>query len=143
NGRAAVAGVGGGWWAEDGVGGEVVRVDGPGGHDEGREGEEGLGHWVSSDAKEAPCGRRHGPPRRYPGGGRGGKANPLPAFLRDGRTAFGAVGVQLDVVSPFLGDRGFVVDRLDGAFGDARLAVQAIHRVDVQHLLAFVEAVHR
>src|SRR5258708_6744113 len=54
-----------------------------------------------------------------------------------------ALGVEGVVGLPFLRDGGFVEDRLNRAFRHAGLAVDAVVRVDVQHLLALVEALHR
>src|SRR5256885_2052344 len=74
----------------------------------------------------------------------------LRAFL--GRLLFGDVagvlerrrllGVQLDVARPLSRGVGLGEDRLDRALGDARLAVDAVVRVDVEHLLVHVEALH-
>src|SRR5437879_1346601 len=55
----------------------------------------------------------------------------------DLRTMSDHFRVQGDVLTPFFGDVVFVVNRPDGALGDARLAVDAMVRVDVQHLLPF------
>src|SRR5262249_4910698 len=64
-------------------------------------------------------------------------------LLRDDRVATRALGIEGDVVPPFLRDGSFVEDRLDRAFRHAGLAVDAVVRIDVQHLFALVEALHR
>src|SRR5262249_34095747 len=71
-------------------------------------------------------------------------SSPLSFSLRDNcGVAAGAIGVEGDVVLPFLGNRGFRIDRLDGAFERAGFAVNAMFGVDVQHLLPLVKAVAR
>lgn len=52
------------------------------------------------------------------------------------------IGIQLGELSPFFRQVIFVEDRLDRTFGNTRFAVDALVRVDVEHLLAFVEAFH-
>src|SRR5262249_12936858 len=64
-------------------------------------------------------------------------------LLGNDRMAAGAFGIEGDVVPPLLRDGAFVVDRLHRAFRDARLTIDAIDRVDVQHLLSLVETFHR
>ncbi len=54
------------------------------------------------------------------------------------RFCFG--GVQLDVALPFVGDVVLMEDGFDGALGNACLAVDTLLGVDVEHLIAFVEA---
>src|SRR5829696_4081578 len=53
------------------------------------------------------------------------------------------LGVQLHVAGPLGRGVGLGEDGLDRALGDARLAVDAVVRVDVQHHLVLVEALHR
>jgi hypothetical protein len=53
------------------------------------------------------------------------------------------VGVDLGVVLPLLGDVVLVVDGLNRSDGLAGAAVHALVRVDVEHALALVDAVHR
>src|SRR5262249_17055574 len=64
-------------------------------------------------------------------------------LLRDDGMTTRPLGVESDVMPPFLGNIVFMEDRLDRAFRHAGLAVDAILRVDVEHLLALVEAFHR
>src|SRR5262245_30531876 len=59
----------------------------------------------------------------------------LAALLEGG----GALGVELGEAGPLGGDVGLGEDGLDRALGDAGLAVDAVRRVDVQHLLVLVE----
>ena len=51
------------------------------------------------------------------------------------------LGIESDVVLPLRRNGAVVEDRLDRALRDARLAVDAVVRVDVEHLLPFVEAI--
>src|SRR5256885_17226147 len=51
--------------------------------------------------------------------------------------------VQLDEVLPLIGRLVFREDRLDRADGLASPAVDAFVRMDVEHRLAFVDAIHR
>src|SRR5437879_4506341 len=51
------------------------------------------------------------------------------------------LGVELNVLRPWCRHARFGKDRLHGAFGDARLAVDAILRIDVELLLVLIEAV--
>src|SRR5438067_5880820 len=55
----------------------------------------------------------------------------------------GALGVQRGEAGPLAGDVGLGEDGLDRALGNARLAVDAVGRVDVEHLLILVEALYR
>jgi hypothetical protein len=64
---------------------------------------------------------------------------PFVGSLERGRT----FGVTLNVLLPFAGNVGFGIDRLHGAFRHASLAVNAIHRVNVEHHLVLPEALHR
>src|SRR5262249_16429535 len=50
--------------------------------------------------------------------------------------------VELDVLRPRLRHIPFVEDRLDGTFRDARLAIDTLYRIDVEHLLVLIEAFH-
>jgi len=61
----------------------------------------------------------------------------------DDRALRGEFFVEFCVRFPFFREVVFMEDRLDGAFGDARFAVDAFIRVDVQHLLAFIETLDR
>src|SRR5262249_39377904 len=56
------------------------------------------------------------------------------------RTLF---GVQLLELLPLVGKVVLVEDRLDRALRDARLAVDALLGVDVEHLRPFIEAIDR
>src|SRR5262245_17053769 len=53
------------------------------------------------------------------------------------------VSVELDELSPRAGDGGLVKDCLHGALRYAALAINAFHRVDVQHRPVLVEALAR
>src|SRR5262245_56048715 len=53
------------------------------------------------------------------------------------------VGVLRRVVLPLLGHIVFREDRLDRALGHAGAAIDALVRVDVENVIALVEAVHR
>src|SRR5262249_35429663 len=53
------------------------------------------------------------------------------------------LGVQRRVVRPLGRHIGFGEDRLDRALGHARLAVDAIIRIDPKHHVVLVEALHR
>src|SRR4051795_8123752 len=55
--------------------------------------------------------------------------------------AVGDFGVESHVMPPLRRHRAFVEDRLDGAFRDTCLAVNAMVWVDGEHLLCLVEAV--
>src|SRR5262249_10865173 len=61
----------------------------------------------------------------------------------DHRALGGLFGVQLGDLLPLLGKVVLEEDRLDGALGDARLAVDALLGVDVKHLRPLVEAIDR
>src|SRR6202012_5287537 len=69
----------------------------------------------------------------------------LPGLRRAARRAelLEEVDVDLVVVLPLLGDVVLVVDGLDRAHRLARPAVHTLVRVDVEHALALVDAVHR
>src|SRR5262245_29729902 len=57
---------------------------------------------------------------------------------------FGAfIRVDLHVVGPLCRQVGLRENGLDRALGDARLAVDAVVGIDVEHLLVHVEALHR
>ena len=51
--------------------------------------------------------------------------------------------VEFGVARPLRGHVGFAEDRLDGALGHARFAVDAVVRVDVQHHFVLVETFDR
>src|SRR5215467_15005543 len=51
--------------------------------------------------------------------------------------------VQLDEVLPLIGRLVFREDRLDRAHGLTSAAVDALVRMDIEHRLAFVDAIHR
>src|SRR5262249_59924368 len=55
----------------------------------------------------------------------------------------GFLRVERRVVRPLWRHVGFGEDRLDRAFGHARLAIDAIIRVDPKHHVVLVEALHR
>src|SRR4030095_16615423 len=55
----------------------------------------------------------------------------------------GALRVELDVARPLCRRVRLREDRLDRALRDARLAVDAVFRVDVEHHLVLVEALYR
>src|SRR4029450_13384446 len=55
----------------------------------------------------------------------------------------GLLGVDGGPVGPLAGHVGLGEDGLDRALRHARLAVDAVGRVDVQHLLVLVETLHR
>src|SRR5262249_29959256 len=63
----------------------------------------------------------------------------LPAVLQRG----GLLGVQRREAGPLGRHVGLGEDGLDGALRHARLAVDAVGRVDVEHLLVLVEALDR
>src|SRR5262249_40413627 len=63
----------------------------------------------------------------------------LAAVLEGG----GALGVEGGEAGPLGRHVGLGEDGLDGALRHARLAVDAVGRVDVEHLLVLVEALHR
>ena len=52
------------------------------------------------------------------------------------------LGIQLRESGPFFGQVIFMEDRLDGAFRNTRFAVNALVRMDVEHLFTFVEALY-
>lgn len=63
-------------------------------------------------------------------------------LLGDHFGIFGLLSVELQVRCPLRRQIVLVEDCLDGAFGNAGFAVNALFRMDVQHLLAFVETFH-
>src|SRR5688572_29430420 len=63
-------------------------------------------------------------------------------LFRDALALRRHLGVQCGESFPLLGDVVFLEDRLDRALGNARFAVDALVRVNVQHLLTLVEALH-
>src|SRR5262249_38322890 len=94
--------------------------------------------------------RPNSSPRRRRGAIASARRGPRPParssrglLLGDARQLSGHLRVEGDVVTPRLGDGRLVEDGPDGALRDAGLAVDAVYRVDVQHLLALVEALHR
>ena len=52
----------------------------------------------------------------------------------------GMFGIEREVRLPGGGQLSVMVDRLDGAFRDASLAIDAMVRIDVQHVLVLVKA---
>src|SRR5258708_900053 len=61
----------------------------------------------------------------------------------DDRAGLRQLGVELRVFLPFLGKVVFVEDGFDGTLGNARLTVNALLGVDVQHRLPLIEALYR
>ena len=57
-------------------------------------------------------------------------------------TGLGLAGIQLDVTLPLFWNIVLMEDRFHGTFWNARLAVNALFRMDVKHLIALVEAFH-
>src|SRR5688572_14709982 len=64
-------------------------------------------------------------------------------LLKDRRHLFCHLRVELNEALPLLGYIPFGEDRLHGAFDSARIAIDAIVRVDIQHLITFVKALAR
>lgn len=60
-----------------------------------------------------------------------------------GRALFRFPRIELDVALPVRRYMLFIVDRFDGAFHNARAAVDAFIRIDVKHQFVFVKAFHR
>jgi len=60
-------------------------------------------------------------------------------LLGDDRKRRGEFRIQFGESGPFLRHIVFMEDRFDGTFGHARFAVDAFFRMNVDHLLAFVE----
>src|SRR6516162_10117342 len=63
----------------------------------------------------------------------------MASFLEGSRL----LGVHWGVVGPLTGDVGLGEDRFHGTFGHTRLAVYAIVRIDIEHHVVLVEALHR
>ena len=55
---------------------------------------------------------------------------------------FGLRRIQFDVALPFLGNIVFVKNCFHGTLWNASFAIDAFLRVDVQHLIAFVETLY-
>lgn len=51
-------------------------------------------------------------------------------------------GIQFDKALPFAWNVIFMEDRFDWAFGNACFAVDALFRMDIEHLIAFIEALY-
>jgi len=51
-------------------------------------------------------------------------------------------GVELDIALPLVRDVVLVEDGFNGAFGNACFAINTLFGVDVEHLIAFVEALY-
>lgn len=54
----------------------------------------------------------------------------------------GTFCIELDVALPFIWNIVFVVNRLDGAFWNTGLAINALIGMDVHHGFPFVETLH-
>src|SRR5262249_59175726 len=65
------------------------------------------------------------------------------AFAADGLELGTFVGVYLRPVGPLGRHIGLDEDRFDGALRHARLAIDAIYRVDVQHHVILIKALDR
>jgi hypothetical protein len=50
--------------------------------------------------------------------------------------------IEFDVALPLIGNVVFMEDCFDGAFGNARFAIDTLFGMDVEHLVALVEALH-
>src|SRR5215831_9628531 len=64
-------------------------------------------------------------------------------LCRDDRMAACTLGVERDVVLPLRGDRSLVKNSLNWTLGNARLAVDAFLRVDIERLFTLMEALAR
>jgi hypothetical protein len=63
-------------------------------------------------------------------------------FLCDDFARGGHLGIELDKPLPLLRYIVFVENRLDGALRNARFAINAFFRMDVEYFLTFVETFH-
>jgi len=64
-------------------------------------------------------------------------------FLRNDRTLRRHFGVQFDVVLPLVRHIVFMENGLDRALGDARFAIDALIRMNVENRFSLIEAFHR
>ena len=58
-------------------------------------------------------------------------------------TRFRFGGIEFDVALPFIRHIVLVEDCLDGALGNACFSIDTLFGVDIEHLIAFVEALYR
>jgi hypothetical protein len=64
-------------------------------------------------------------------------------LLRNNGQTFGAFSVQLEPLSLIIGELSFIVDGFDRTLWDASATVDALLRVDIEHLVIAVETLHR